>query len=124
MKALLGLGLVSVLSLLVAGCHNCEKLAERMCTDLGPEDCAAWREAGGPEAFIPHGSRPNKTCGMIMDIDASYQGLLNGAAKAAVGIQLRKAQAAKDEAKIIQLTAKQAKLTAEFNAAIAKLRQN
>ncbi len=28
----------------VAGCDVCGKLDERMCTDLGAEDCAVWKE--------------------------------------------------------------------------------
>jgi hypothetical protein len=124
MKTLLGLALAlaSVL-LLASGCNNCEKLTDRLCKDLGPEDCASWREAGGPDSVIPRGSGVNKTCGMIMDIDASYQGFLQGARGTAVGRQLQKASAANDDAKIAELTAKQAKITAEVKAGLAKLRQ-
>ena len=108
---------------LASGCNNCEKLTERLCQDLGPEDCASWREAGGPDRLIPSGRGVNKACGMIMDIDASYQGGLQGARAVAVGQQLKKARAANDDAKVAELTAKQAKITLEIQASIAKLRQ-
>jgi hypothetical protein len=39
---ILGLGMVWA----TAGCNVCEDLDARMCTDLGAEDCAVWKEAG------------------------------------------------------------------------------
>jgi hypothetical protein len=117
------LGLVSCVGLLIAGCNNCEKLTESLCKDLG-DDCASWKEAGGPDMVIPGGRAVNKACGMMMDNDAAYQGALQGARATAIANDLKKAIAAKDQAKVAALTERQKKVTAEIKAGLAKLGRN
>jgi len=71
---------VSVLLVCLAGvnaCNNCEKLVEKVCTDLGPEDCAYWKQQGGDEKLIPGGRKVNRVCGQMTD-DVVYQPLLKG----------------------------------------------
>ena len=117
------LSLVSLMGLLGLGCNNCEKLTESLCKDLG-EDCASWKQAGGPEKVIPAGRGVNRACGSMLDTEAAYQGLLQGARGMAVADQLNKAIAAKDQAKIAELTEKQKKITADIKAGVDKVRQN
>ena len=59
----------------VSACHDCEKLVERMCTDLGPEDCTYWKAHGWDAQLIPQGRGVNKACGTMMS-DAVYQPLI------------------------------------------------
>ena len=57
-------GLVLVLTLV--GCNNCEELTAKVCDELG-DDCALWKEIGGPDDIMPKGRKPNKACGTTMD---------------------------------------------------------
>ena len=62
----------------MAGCNNCEKLVEKVCTDLGPEDCQYWKEHGWDQQLIPGGRGVNRACGSMMS-DSVYPPLLAGA---------------------------------------------
>jgi hypothetical protein len=46
---------------LLAGCNNCEALAESVCEEIGPDDCALWKEAKGPES-LSTGRRSGRAC--------------------------------------------------------------
>ena len=63
--------------LMLAGCNNCEKLTEKLCADLGPEDCAVWKNAGLEQSMIPGGRKVNSACGSMMS-DAIYPNVLKG----------------------------------------------
>ena len=62
--------------LALTGCNACEKLEEKMCTDLGA-DCPLWKQAGGPEALYG-GRRANRAC-MNMMTGPTYDAMLKGA---------------------------------------------
>lgn len=74
------LGIVALGSFALAGCaDNCPKLQEKVCTDLGPEDCAVWKGVGAHEDMIPKGGRGiSRACGMMMN-EPAYTPLLGGA---------------------------------------------
>ncbi len=63
--------------LAVAACNNCEKLIQKICNDLGPDDCAYWKQHGGDAKLVPGGRGVNRACGTMMG-DAVYQPLLKG----------------------------------------------
>jgi hypothetical protein len=75
-RTLWTLGGVAML-LVASGCNNCEKLTQKLCTDLGPEDCAVWKKAGLEESMIPGGRKVNSACGSMMS-DAIYPNILQG----------------------------------------------
>jgi hypothetical protein len=112
------LGLAACLGFLT-GCNNCEKLTEALCKDLG-DDCASWKAAGGPDMVIPGGRGVNKACGMMLDSDKGYKGILLGARGTAVAHDLKKAVAAKDTAKTEELQAKLKKVSDAVKAGRAK----
>lgn len=88
---------------LLVGCNNCEKLTDAVCKELGAEDCATWKAAGGPENVIPGGKRSNKACGLIADNEVSIKGLIKSARMVAVVEQIKQAT---DDVKRKELTAK------------------
>jgi hypothetical protein len=69
----------------LTGCKTCDDLIQKMCTDLGPDDCKYWKDHGWDQKIIPGGRRVNRACGQMMD-DNIYKPLLN-AAKNQVKIQ-------------------------------------
>ena len=81
-----GLGLAAL-----SGCNNCEKMTESVCKDLGAEDCASWKATGGPEKVIPGGRKVNKACGMMMDNEAAYKGIVKSARLMVLSDKLQKA---------------------------------
>lgn len=103
-----GVALVGVLS----GCDKCGKLDERMCADLGSEDCAVWKEGGmtftDQAEQSPGGGRRggikrllfgagSSVCDAASN-DAVYPQILSGTKQAVVG--LRAAKKAKEAAGI------------------------
>ena len=67
---------IGATALMISGCNNCERLSESVCKDLGPEDCATWKELGGPESVTPGGRKPNKACGEMASNEQVYKGLV------------------------------------------------
>jgi hypothetical protein len=59
----------------VAGCDPCGQLEEKICNDLGEEDCKAWREAGGPDS-LRSGKRAKRSCTNAL---GNYEPHLTGA---------------------------------------------
>lgn len=49
------------LGALLPACDNCAALEEKLCEDLGAEDCKIWREGKGPEALLS-GRRASRGC--------------------------------------------------------------
>ena len=74
----------------ITGCNNCEVLEEKLCEDLGAEDCRLWKEANGPKA-LTMGSRPNRGCFNARFNPMQYSPYLAGAK--AIADSMRKAQA-------------------------------
>jgi hypothetical protein len=109
---------------LVAGCNRCEKLTESLCRDLGPEDCGTWKALGGPEKVLPGGRGVNQACGMMLSNEDGYQGLLLGAQGLVVADQLQNASAAKDAAKVKELSEKPERIVAAVKAGLAKLQNH
>lgn len=73
-----GVGAVAFLLVVLTGCRsNCQTLAERVCSDLGPADCSVWREHDGPTALLPTAGRRgnNAVCGVLLD---QYPKVLEG----------------------------------------------
>jgi hypothetical protein len=48
-------------SVWLSGCNNCATLIDNVCEELGPADCALWKEAKGPE-MMTSGTRPERFC--------------------------------------------------------------
>lgn len=61
----------------LSGCNPCEKLEEKLCADLGAEDCALWKKGGGPES-LTGGRRDSRACTNMM-AGPSYDAMLKGA---------------------------------------------
>jgi hypothetical protein len=79
---------------LTSGCNNCEKMVEKLCTDLGPEDCALWKKSGLDQSLVPGGRKVNSACGTMMS-DAVYPNVLKGARQQVEGLhKIEKAKAA------------------------------
>ena len=68
-------GTLLLSSLCLVGCNNCENMIEKMCSDLGTEDCAYWKQRGWDRELIPGGRGVTKACGMMMG-DNVYPKLL------------------------------------------------
>lgn len=60
---------------LLPGCGACERLSDKICGELGAEDCAIWREAKGDETIV---NSRTKTC-VNASFGSSYDVYLNGA---------------------------------------------
>jgi len=90
-------GAVVVGALMVAGCHQCERLAETMCKDLGAEDCATWKELGGPEKVVPMGRNPGRTCGALAGDEKAYKATLLGARGTVIAYRFSEATKANDK---------------------------
>jgi hypothetical protein len=93
----------------LSGCDSCGKLDERMCADLGAEDCALWKESGmsftDQAEQSPGGGRRSGLKRMLFgsgsDVcnaasnDAAYEQILTGTKQAVAGMRAaKKAQAA------------------------------
>lgn len=59
MIAKLGAAIVAVV--VFSGCNQCEALEEKLCDDLGAEDCKIWRESNGTD-ILYSGRRSNRFC--------------------------------------------------------------
>ncbi len=100
-----GVALVGVLS----GCDSCGKLDERLCADLGAEDCAVWKASGttftDQAEQSPGGGRRSGLKRMLFGSggemcnaasnDAAYPQILSGTKQAVAGMRAaKKAEAA------------------------------
>jgi|GEM_PF-3886591 len=57
-------------------CKGCDDLLAKVCTDLGPEDCAYWKKHGWDQQMLPKGRRVNAYCRDPMMSDSFYPQLL------------------------------------------------
>ncbi len=55
------LGTALAAAALFSGCNQCESLEEKLCGDLGAEDCKVWQESNGPD-MLYSGRRSNRFC--------------------------------------------------------------
>lgn len=92
------------LALALAGCNNCEELTEKVCNELG-DDCALWKEIGGPEDIRPQGRRVDKACGAIMDNELALEGTINGARGKTLAERLQRALKKGDQAEVDEVKA-------------------
>ena len=96
---------IGIASLMIAGCNQCEKLTETICNDLGPEDCAVWKEVGGPENVIPEGRKSGRVCGQMASNERAYKGLVLGARSTVLTHRLTEASKTNDKAAIAKAKA-------------------
>lgn len=61
MQRYLSVWAILACALWLNGCNNCATLIDDICTELGPADCALWKEAKGPD-MLTSGSRPERFC--------------------------------------------------------------
>lgn len=70
--------LLMACSMAASGCNNCEALEEKICEDLGAEDCKYWKKGNGPDALIS-GRRSAKGCFNARFNPGQYEPYLQGA---------------------------------------------
>jgi len=107
-----------VLSLIcvLAACNNCEKLVDKVCGDLGADDCEIWKELDGPENVASKGRRQNDRCGDVLE-GIPYESAIVAARSLVVGEKVKRASKAGDSAALEKLKAEQEdlkKATAEI----------
>lgn len=92
------MGLWAVLGCLawLSGCNNCDALIENVCAEVGPDDCALWKEAKGPEMLIS-GSRPERFC-LNQRFSPGSTAIFASAARE-TATAMRKVKAAQEKAK-------------------------
>ena len=96
MQRYLGLWAISACALWLTGCNNCASLIDDICSELGPADCALWKEAKGPE-MLTSGSRPERFCFNQRFRPGSTGIFVSGARQVAEA--MKKAKAAQEKAK-------------------------
>jgi hypothetical protein len=106
----------------LAGCNNCEKLTEKVCAELG-SDCALWKEIGGPDQITPQGRKVNNACGMILDNELAYEGLVNSARGTVLTERLKRAIAKKDQAEVAKVKAELDANKKRIEAGLEKLKK-
>jgi hypothetical protein len=74
---------------LLSGCNNCEALAESVCSEIGPEDCALWKEAKGPES-LAGGRRSGRACFNARFTPGGSSAIVQGAKATAEAMRLAK----------------------------------
>jgi hypothetical protein len=86
---------VALLGLLsgLAGCNNCDALAQTICEDLGAEDCALWKEAKGADG-LANGRRRERQCFNARFAPGAYSPYLQGAQNTAAVMKTVKAKQA------------------------------
>jgi len=104
-RRIAGYTLIFTISLMTYGCNQCEKLTETVCKDLGPEDCATWKEVGGPERVIPEGRKSGKVCGQMASNEQAYKGLVLGARSTVLTHRLTEAAKTNDKEAIAKAKA-------------------
>ena len=104
-RKLVGGVVIGVAALMTAGCNQCERLVETMCKDLGAEDCATWKQIGGPENVIPGGRRPGNACGAMASNEKAYKALLLSARGTVLAHRLTEASKANDKEAVAKLKA-------------------
>lgn len=104
-RTFVGCVFIGAVALMIAGCNQCEKLGESICKDLGPEDCATWKELGGPESVIPGGRRPGQACGQLASNERAYEATVLGARGTVLAHRLGEATKTNDKEAIAKAKA-------------------
>jgi hypothetical protein len=115
-----GMALLFVVGL--AGCNNCEKLVDKLCSDLGPEDCEIWKELDGPDTAASKGRRQNDRCGAVLE-ELPYESALIAARGLVVREKVKRASKAGDSAALEKLNAEQAALKEQTAAVLEKVKK-
>ena len=76
---------------LLSGCNNCEALAESVCSEIGPDDCALWKEAKGPES-LAGGRRSGRACFNARFTPGGSSAIVQGAKATAQAMRMAKAK--------------------------------
>jgi len=113
--------LLALLSLL-AGCNNCEKLTERVCSELG-DDCALWKEIGGPDDIIPGGAKVNRACGEYLDDELTLDSVINTARGKVLIERLNRAVKTGDKAEADEVKGELDENRKRIEAGIEKVKQ-
>lgn len=74
-------GWVMLSSIAVLACNPCKNLEDKMCADLGAEDCAIWRAPPLDRLGVGRGHMNAQMCSNAMD-EPTYGQLLDAARKA------------------------------------------
>ena len=77
-------------SIALAACNPCKKLEDKMCADLGAEDCAIWRAPPLDRLGVGRGNMNAQMCSNAMD-EPTYGQLLDAARKAVAAQKKSKA---------------------------------
>ncbi|MBS2020618.1 MAG: hypothetical protein JST00_47630 [Deltaproteobacteria bacterium] len=90
-------------ALLLIGCNQCRALEERICSDLGADHCAVWKELGGVDNVMKAGRGSGRACGQIASTPAAYDGILLGQRGLVLGELMKRASAKGDKAEVDRL---------------------
>lgn len=112
---------LAAVGLMSSGCNNCEKLTEKVCSDLG-EDCALWKELEGPDKAIPGGRRVNRACGERME-GLPYDSILSSAKGLVVGEKIKRAAKAGDKAELERLNKEMDEVKKKTDEILAKVKE-
>ncbi len=85
--------IASLVLALLPSCNNCQALEEKICEDLGAEDCQLWKEGKGPETLFT-GRRSGRSCFNARFNPMQYDPYLTGA-KAMADAMRKSKQASK-----------------------------
>ncbi len=115
---------VTILALLcaLAACNNCEKLVDKVCGDLGADDCAIWKELDGPENVASKGRRQNDRCGDVLE-GIPYDGAVLEARSLVVSEKIKRASKAGDSAALEKLKAEGQQLKEESAEMVEKVKK-
>ena len=106
----------------LGGCNNCEKLTEKVCSELG-DDCALWKEIGGPEQITPQGRKVNRACGEVLDNELALEGLIASARGTVLTERLKRAIASKNQAEVEKVQKELAENKKRIDAGLEKIKQ-
>src|SRR5688572_8911211 len=118
----LGYATAMVLLCGLAACNNCEKLVDKVCGDLGADDCAIWKELDGPENVASEGRRQNDRCGDVLE-GVAYDSAVLAAQSLVVGEKVKRASKAGDTAALEKLKAEQEKLKKDSEEILEKVKK-
>lgn len=98
--------LLLTLGLALPACASCEDMVEKVCSELGPEDCETWKSIGGPDQVVPGGRKANNACRTMMNNEQAMKGSVLGARGAVLAHEMQEAANAGDTAKIEEIKKK------------------
>lgn len=117
-----GYATVLGLTFALAACNNCEKLVDKVCGDLGADDCEIWKELDGPDNVASTGRRQNDRCGDVLE-GIPYDSAVLAARTLVVGEKVKRASKAGDSAALEKLKAEQGELKKETAEILEKVKK-